>query len=234
MSVKRDGSDVGKEVVGERVVELVESGMVVGFGTGSTVGVFLRELAGRDVDVVGVCTSFDTELLARRLGFDVRSLSSVGSVDLAVDGADQVDFDGNLIKGGGAAHFREKVVASFSDRFVCIVDDTKVDSELDLPVPIEVAPFALENVLGEIGCLGGEGVLRSCGEKDGPLVTDNGNFVVDTDFGRIQKPERLSKEISCITGVVEHGLFPGMADSVLVGSSDGVRELREIKGNEER
>ncbi|WGI17719.1 ribose-5-phosphate isomerase RpiA [Methanonatronarchaeum sp. AMET-Sl] len=225
MSVKREGSEMGKRVVARAVVDFIEPGMVVGFGTGSTVRFFLEELSEREVDVVGVCTSFSTESVARDLGLSVRPLGSVGSIDLAVDGADQVDGDGNLIKGGGAAHFREKVVASLADRFICIVDDTKTSSVLDLPVPIEVAPFALEYVLDELEVLSGDPVVRECEEKDGPLVTDNGNFIVDCSFGEILDPFELSQKLSDISGAIEHGLFPGIANEILVGGKEGVTKL---------
>ncbi|RZN61268.1 ribose-5-phosphate isomerase RpiA [Methanonatronarchaeum sp. AMET6-2] len=225
MSVKRIGDDEGKRVVAGWAADLVEPGMVVGFGTGSTVAAFLREVADRGLDVVGVSTSFETSLLARELGVPIRSIENVDGVDLAVDGADQVDGDLNLIKGGGAAHFREKVVGLLGSSFVVIVDETKVDPVLDLPVPVEVAPFAVDLVEREVVEMGGRPVVRSSEGKDGPLVTDNGNFVLDCDFGEIENPVGLGRRLGLLCGVVEHGLFCGLADRVLVGSSEGVREL---------
>lgn len=224
------GAEAAKRRAGERAAEAVEDGTVVGLGTGSTAA-FATRAIGRAVeaglDVRGVPTSFESRALAREVGVPLVGLDEVDGLDLAIDGADQVAEGANaLVKGGGAAHAREKVVAAASDRFLVVVDETKLAPRLDRPVPVAVLPEAWNPVARTIRDLGGEPALREGSGKDGPVVTDDGNLVLDCDFGPVDDPAALAGRLSPVPGVVEHGLFVGMADAVYVGSGDGV-EVRE-------
>jgi len=147
----------------------------------------------------------------------------VDGVDIAIDGADQLVHDtGSCIKGGGAAHSREKLVASAADTVHLVVDETKLTDALDHPVPLEVLPDAHAVVADAIRALGGEPTLRDAANKDGPVVTDNGNLVCDVDFGTISDPKSVATRLSAVTGVVEHGLFVECATTISVGHADGV------------
>ena len=222
--MKQGGSDAAKRAAGQSAAEAVEDGMVVGLGTGSTAAHAIRAI-GRQVDagldVVGVPTSFQSRELAREAGIPLADLDEV-SVDLAIDGADEVA-DGDLIKGGGAAHAREKIVDASADRFLVVADPTKTAKTLSHPVPVEVLPAARTTVAERVRRLGGEPALRRAERKDGPVVTDNGNLVLDCAFGPIEEPAALGRDLASLPGVVEHGLFVGLADAVHVGREDGVR-----------
>jgi len=224
--VKRGGDDGAKRRAGESAADTVDDGMVVGLGTGSTAAHAIRAI-GRAVDggldVAGIPTSYQSRALARESGVPLTSLSEAAP-DVAIDGADQVA-GRVLIKGGGAAHAREKLVDAAADRFAVVVDERKLVDALDAPVPIEVLPAAREPVAGAVRDLGGDPDLRAAANKDGPVVTDNGNLVVDADFGRIEDPAGLAREVAALPGVVEHGLFVDLADEIHVGSDDGVEVL---------
>ncbi|WP_458207242.1 ribose-5-phosphate isomerase RpiA [Haladaptatus sp. NG-SE-30] len=218
------GSDEAKRNAGESAAEAVEDGMVVGLGTGSTAAHAIRAI-GRKVDagldVQGVPTSFQSRQLARDEGIPLVDLDSVSAIDLAIDGADQ--FAGpHLIKGGGAAHAREKVVDGAANRFLVVADPSKAAERLSHPVPVEVLPAARTTVADDVCVLGGDPTLREAAHKDGPVVTDNGNLVLDCAFGEIYSPGELAGDLASIPGVVEHGLFVGMADEIHVGTDDGV------------
>jgi ribose 5-phosphate isomerase A len=219
------GTDDQKRRAAERAAELVSSGATVGLGTGSTAAFAIRAL-GRAVadgaDVRGVATSFASRELAREVGIPLVSLDEVSTVDVAIDGADQLDADLNLIKGGGAAHAREKIVDAMADRFVVVADPSKVTETLDRTVPLEVLPDARTAVAARVETLGGEAALRRADRKDGPVVTDNGNLVLDCDFGAVADPASLATDLSETPGVVEHGLFVDVADEAYVGTDDGV------------
>ncbi|ELZ16290.1 ribose-5-phosphate isomerase A [Natrinema thermotolerans DSM 11552] len=229
------GSDAAKRRAGERAAEDVADGFVVGLGTGSTTAYAIRAL-GRAVDdgleIRGVPTSFQSRQLALEVGIELTDLDAVDGLDLAIDGADQVVDDadaaahGALIKGGGAAHAREKLVDAAADRFVVVADPSKLTTRLERSVPVAVLPDAHTVVADRIRDLGGEPTLRDAGEKDGPVVTDNGNLVLDCAFGAIDDPDELAARLSAIPGVVEHGLFVGMADATYVGTDDGVEVRR--------
>ncbi|MDS0281896.1 ribose-5-phosphate isomerase RpiA [Haloarcula onubensis] len=226
--MKQGGSDAAKRAAGESAAEAVEDGMVVGLGTGSTTAHAIRAIGGQvdaGIDVVGVPTSFQSRELAREVGIPLSDLDEV-SVDLAIDGADEVA-DGDLIKGGGAAHAREKVVDASADRFLVVADPTKTADVLSHPVPVEVLSAARTTVAASVRDLGGEPTLRQAERKDGPVVTDNGNLVLDCEFGPIEAPGALGSELAGLPGVVEHGLFVGLADAVHVGGEDGVT-VREL------
>jgi len=219
------GTDDQKRRAGERAAAEVEDGDVVGLGTGSTAAHAIRAL-GRAVDegldVVGVPTSFDSRQLAREAGIPLRALDEIERIDLAIDGADQLDAALNAVKGGGAAHAREKVVDAAAERFVVVADPSKTAEALSHPVPVEVLPDARPAVERDVAALGGDPVLRRAERKDGPVVTDNGNLVLDCDFGAIAEPAALASDLAAVPGTVEHGLFVGLADAAYVGTDDGV------------
>ncbi|WP_254762416.1 ribose-5-phosphate isomerase RpiA [Natrinema marinum] len=229
------GSDGAKRRAGERAAEDVEDGFVVGLGTGSTTAHAIRAL-GRAVDdgleIRGIPTSFQSRRLALEVGIPLTDLDAVDGVDLAIDGADQVVDDpeggshGALIKGGGAAHAREKLIDAAADRFVVVADPSKLADRLERPVPVEVLPDARPVVAERLREMGGEPTLRDAERKDGPVVTDNGNLVFDCAFGAIDDPDALAARLSRIPGIVEHGLFVGLADATYVGSADGVSVRR--------
>ena len=217
------GSERAKRNAGEYAAELVEDGMVVGLGTGSTAAHAIRALGqavDSGLDVQAIPTSFQSRELAREVGIPLVELDE-GTPDLAIDGADQVA-DGDLVKGGGAAHAREKYVDGAASRFVVVADPSKVADRLDYPIPVAVLPGARTVVADDIRSLGGEPTLRVATQKDGPVVTDDGNLVLDCDFGAVEEPGDLAAELSALSGVVEHGLFVGMADEVVVGTENGV------------
>ncbi|QZP36655.1 ribose-5-phosphate isomerase RpiA [Halobaculum magnesiiphilum] len=219
------GTEAAKRAAGEAAAAEATDGDVVGLGTGSTAAHAIRDLGERvaeGLDIEGVATSYQSRALAREVGIPLLSLSDVARVDLAIDGADQVALDENaLVKGGGAAHAREKVVASAADEFLVVADDSKLADRLEHPVPVEVLPDALARVERAVRDAGGDPTLRDAERKDGPVITDNGNLVLDCDFGTVSEPASLARELSGVAGVVEHGLFVGMADAVFVGDDDG-------------
>ncbi|SEQ79079.1 ribose-5-phosphate isomerase RpiA [Natrinema salaciae] len=229
------GSDEAKRRAGERAAAAVEDGFVVGLGTGSTTAHAIRAI-GRAVDdgleIRGIPTSFQSRQLALEVGVPLTDLDAVDGVDLAIDGADQVVDDrdaaafGALIKGGGAAHAREKLVDTAADRFVVVADPSKLTDRLERSVPVAVLPDAHSVVADRIRALDGEPTLRDAERKDGPVVTDNGNLVLDCAFGRIDDPDELATRLSGIPGVVEHGLFVGVADATYIGTDDGVEVRR--------
>lgn len=203
--------------------------MTVGLGTGSTVAYTIRKLGevvrARRWKILGVATSLATERLAREVGLPLISLEEVEGVDVAIDGADEVDPKLNLIKGGGGAHFREKVVARSARSVVIVVDASKVVPVLGtrMAVPAEVHPFGWRQTKVALESLWCTAALRTVGED--PFRTDNGNYIVDCKFGAIPKPEKLEREINNVPGVLENGLFVGLADVVLVAGAEGVRTL---------
>lgn len=217
------GTEAQKRRAGESAAATVPDGSVVGLGTGSTAAAAIRAL-GRRADaglaVRAIPTSYQSRQLAREASVPLVTLEDA-TPDVAIDGADLVaDFD--LIKGGGAAHAREKLVAAAADRLAVVVDETKLADTLDRPVPVELLPDAVPVVEPALEALGGEPTLRAAERKDGPVVTDNGNLVVDCAFGEIDAPDDLAADIAAVPGVVEHGLFVGMADEIHVGTDSGV------------
>ncbi|MFC7135943.1 ribose-5-phosphate isomerase RpiA [Halobaculum litoreum] len=225
------GSEAAKRAAGEAAAAAVSDGDRVGLGTGSTAAHAVRRLGERvadGLDVEAVATSYQSRALAREVGVPLLDLADVARVDVAVDGADQVAAGANaLVKGGGAAHAREKVVAATADRFLVVADDSKLADGLDYPVPVEVLPDALARVERAVVDAGGDPTLRAAERKDGPVVTDNGNLVLDCDFGTVAEPGALARTLSDTAGVVEHGLFVGLADAVYVGDADGDVSVRE-------
>jgi len=216
-----------KRAAAERALELVKPGTIVGLGTGSTARYFIEALAARvrnGLKVQAVVTSLETRAQAEAGGIPVTEKVD-GSLDLAVDGADEIDPAVNCVKGRGGALLREKIVAHASRRFVLIADETKLVGRLGRgPIPIEVLPFLWEATSRSIESLGGRPELRMA--PGGPFKTDNGNLVLDSSFGAVDAA--LGVAIHAIPGVIEHGLFFGMAKAAIVGSATGVRVLGEL------
>mgnify|MGYP001393859678 FL=1 len=214
-----------KIAVAKAAVDQIEDGMVLGLGSGSTAALMIKSLGeklkeGSLRDIVGVTTSFQGEVLATQLGIPLKAFSAVSQIDLAIDGADEVDPAFQLIKGGGACHVQEKLVASLADRFVVVVDSTKIVKKLNLDfrLPVEVLPSAWQLVQKRIKSLGAEASLRMAKKKAGPIVTDQGNLVLDVAFSNgIEDPEALEQQLNNIPGVLENGLFINLTDEVLVG-----------------
>jgi len=222
-------SDIQKAKAGAAAAALVEAGMTVGLGTGTTAAHFVRALAARKLDVQGVSTSEATEALAHELGIRTLSLDQARAIDLTVDGADEIGPGLSLIKGGGAALLREKLVWEASRRCIVIADASKVSAVLgSFPLPIEVVRFghphtasAIADVLIDFDLPAPR--LRT---KDGaPVVTDSGNFIYDAGRGAIEEPAQLASALKSITGVVDHGLFLDMADQAFVAGDTGVESL---------
>lgn len=213
-----------KRRAGRSAAETVENGAVVGLGTGSTAAEAIRVLGQRvdaGLDIIGIPTSYQARTAAMEAGVPLTDLGESESLEVAVDGADQI-VDDVAIKGGGAAHTREKIVAAAADEVHLVVDETKLAETLDHPVPVAVIPAARSTVSRAIRSMGGEPTLRAASRKDGPVVTDEGNLVLDCAFGSITAPNRLSQSLSEIPGVVEHGLFIDLADVIHVGRSEDV------------
>jgi ribose 5-phosphate isomerase A len=222
------GDETSKRAAGRAAAELVEDGTAVGLGTGSTVRFAMERLAERIRDglsIVGVPTSHQTAMRARALGIPLASLNDSPRLALAIDGADQVDSALRLIKGRGGAQAREKAVAAAADRLVIVVDEAKLADPLSAPVPIEVLPFACAFAASRLAALGGSGTVREAVSKDGPVVTDNGGFVIDWSFGPIADPEGLERAIESIPGVTAAGLFTEFSEKtvVIVGCEGGCR-----------
>ena len=204
-----------KRAAAQAAAMLVPPGATVGLGSGTTVAHFLAALARRNLELTCVATSPATEERARTLGLSVQPFDRLDRLDIAVDGADQVDSELWLVKGGGAAHTREKVVAASAERFVVIVSSDKVVDRVGPPVPLEVLRFGLAATLRRLGELG-EAVVR-----EGVPVTADGNVIVDF-LGKVGDPNELASALAAVPGVVEHGLFPpSLVSEVLVGLADG-------------
>jgi ribose 5-phosphate isomerase A len=225
---KAASASPGKKAAGKAAADLVTDGMVVGLGTGSTAAYTIEELGKRvaeGLDILAVVTSYQSEMLAIEAGIPLTTLAEHPVIDIAIDGADQIDSNLNAIKGGGAAHTREKVVAQSAKRFVVVVDGSKVTGKLDRPVPLEVLPYARNLAMQKIAELGAKPILRLAVRKDGPVITDNGNFIIDADFGVIDDPAELGLKLSTCTGIVGHGIFTNV-DEVYIGKKDGKVEVR--------
>jgi len=218
-----------KQAAGRAAAKLVRDGDVVGLGTGSTAYfavVALGERVKAGLKIVGIPTSVKTGDLARQLGIPLTTLDETPQIDITLDGADEVDPKLNLIKGGGGALLREKVIATATKNMVVVVDSSKVVSVLGkFPLPIEVISFARTVVENKIVSLGASPKLRT--KTDGsPYLTDNGNQILDCSFGKIADPAALALVLSDTPGIVEHGLFIGLAKVALVGRGDAVEEIR--------
>lgn len=227
-----DANQELKQVVGVRAAKYVENGNVVGLGTGSTAAFFVQELGRRQAQeglrITCVATSFSSSVLASQNGLTVLPLESFDSLDISVDGADEIDPSLNLIKGGGAAHTREKLVHAMSRRFIVIADDSKRSSRLGtrFRVPVECIPSSVKFVQRRIVEMGAQCELRMArAGKDGPIVTDNGNLVIDVSM-EISDPLLIEQELNCIPGVLENGIFARhRPDLALIAGPGGIEEI---------
>ena len=219
-----------KKLAAEKAAEKVKDGMILGLGTGSTVEFTLRKLGERikkeKLKIKGIPTSIHTKRVAKEENIPLTTLEENPEIDLTIDGADEVDSFLNLIKGGGGALTREKIIAFHSKKEIIIVDDSKVVKALgiDFDLPVEVVKFAwtaTKKALEEFNC---EVKLREIMEGE-PYITDNGNYILDCEFERIDNPEEMESDINNIPGVVENGLFIGLVDEVIVGGKQGIVTL---------
>ena len=218
---QRTPQDLAKEEAGRRAAAYVTDGMRVGLGTGSTVHWTIIELGERKLDIVCTATSVQTHDLALSLGLKVISPDEIGALDIAIDGADEVDPALNLTKGGGGAHTREKIVAQMAARFIVVVDESKLVDHLGpFGIPLEVLDFAPAVVAARVQALGASAVT------DRGRRTDNGNLIFDAAFGSITDPADLARKLEAIPGIVEHGIFlADLVERVVIAGVDGTREL---------
>ncbi|MFP3985574.1 MAG: ribose 5-phosphate isomerase A [Candidatus Bathyarchaeia archaeon] len=228
-----DWRENAKKLAAAHAARHVKDGFIVGLGSGTTVAYAFQELARRirkeELHIYGVPTSYQAFSLAIQNMIPITTLDEHPQLDVTIDGADQVDEKLDTIKGMGGALTREKIVASASKTNVIIVDETKLTKKLGTaqPVPIEVLPFALSPVMAKLARLGGKSLLREAKMKLGPVVTDNGNFLLDVDFGPISNSKKLNQTLKTIPGIVETGLFVEMADVVYVGGKDAVQKIEK-------
>lgn len=236
MTAGLDPVKVMKQEVGRAAASRVQSGSIVGLGTGSTTAFAIQFLgerlkSGELQDIKGIPTSFQASVLAKQYGIPLTTLDEVEKIDIAIDGADEVDPNKNLIKGGGAAHTREKIVDSLADLFIVVVDNSKLVDRLGstFPLPLEVLPVAIAPVMKAVEKLGGSPELRMAVKKDGPVITDQGNMILDVKFEAIDNPAEMEKVLNNIPGVLDNGLFVNVADIVLIGEvKDGQASVREF------
>ena len=214
-----------KQIVADAAIKEVKSDMILGLGSGSTAALMIKSLAheissGKLKNIKGVATSFQSEVLALELDIPLIDLASVSQIDLAIDGADEVDPAFQLIKGGGGCHVREKLVATKADKLLIVVDESKLVQNLNLsfPLPVEVLPNAWKQVQDVISEINGSSTLRMATKKAGPVVTDQGNLILDVLFNDgIRNPKEIEMIVNNIPGVLENGLFVDLTDKVLVG-----------------
>ena len=222
-----DNIELSKKSAGEKAVEFISDGMIVGLGTGSTAEYAIKKLSQRireeNLDIIGIPTSIQTEKLAGKLGIKLSDLNEYPEIDVDIDGADEIDPEFNLIKGGGGAHVREKIVANASKEFIVIADHTKHVNGLRYPVPVEVLPFSWRLVEIRLECLGGIPRLRKKVKTE--FKTDNGNMIIDTEFAGFD-PLKLEDKLNSIPGVVDNGIFSlRRPDKVIIGTGSDVKIL---------
>ncbi|MCB0729910.1 MAG: ribose-5-phosphate isomerase RpiA [Ignavibacteriae bacterium] len=222
-----------KKLAAEKAVEEIESGMVVGLGSGSTVFYAIQKLAqeirtGNLLNIVAIASSIQTEKLANKLDIPLITFHDKQKIDVTIDGADEVDKYLNLIKGGGAAHLREKILVQASDKFIVVIDDSKLSNKLGekWAVPVEVIKFASPVISSFIESINGEPNLRTY-ESGIPVLTDEGNYIIDANFGVIQNPFELAEKLENRAGIVEHGLFLRLSSKVIVAGQDGIKILEK-------
>jgi ribose 5-phosphate isomerase A len=217
-----------KKIAAEKATEEVQNGMVVGLGTGSTVYYALLKLGKmvRDgLNIIGIPTSDGTEKIAVEQNIPLSTLAAHPTIELTIDGADEVDAHLNLIKGGGAALVREKIIANASKRILIVVDESKVSRVLGttFALPVEIVQFGWEATQREVNKICGKSDLR--GGVESPLITDNGNYILDCHFDGIPEPEKVELQLNNIPGVVENGIFVNRADKVIIGTSTGIQYM---------
>ncbi len=216
--------DVERQNAAAEAVKYIKENDVVGLGTGSTAYFAIKqiaELVRNGLKIKGVPTSEKSALLAADLGIELVDINDVSAIDVTIDGADEFTKSRQLIKGGGGALFREKIVASLTKKEIIIADSGKYVEQLGkFKVPVEVVPLALNYVQRQLSGIGGKGILRQ--REHSPFVTDNGNYILDADFGLIDDPATLSERLNAIDGILAHGLFVNLATMVIMGKHDGV------------
>jgi ribose 5-phosphate isomerase A len=234
LTPKKEWIEEAKRNAALEAVKHVKDNFVIGLGSGSTAAYAIEEIGNRikreKIHVSAVPTSYQAFMLAVRHGIPITTLEEHPILDLTIDGADQIDDELNLIKGKGGALTREKIVASASKKLIIVADErkkVKFLGENNHPVPIEVIPFATPIVMHKIKEMGGKPFLRESNKKVGPVITDNGNVIIDVDFGLINEPAELNRKLKVLPGVVETGLFVKMADLVYLGERFGVKKLGE-------
>jgi ribose 5-phosphate isomerase A len=237
LKAKFDSKEEEKKNAASEAVKHVKNGFSIGLGTGSTAAYAIKELGRRvkheGIRVLGVPTSYEALTLAVENGISTTTLEEHPTLDLTIDGTDQIDPELNLIKGMGGALAQEKIVASVSRKLIIIADSTKkVETlgEKHHPVPVEVLPFAAPVIARRIKQMGGKPTLRQGSGKVGPVITDNGNVIIDAEFGLIREPSELSSELKSLPGVVETGIFVNMASLAYVGTRSTVEKIeRKLK-----
>jgi ribose 5-phosphate isomerase A len=228
---QHSATDELRQAAANAAAARVEDGMIVGLGSGGTARLAVSAIGQRvkaGLRIIGIPTSEKTADLARGLGIPLSTLGDHGQIDLAIDGADEVEVGTlNLIKGGGGNQLREKIVATASSQLLIVVDEAKVVPQLGMraKVPVEVAQFGWQATARKLSGLKSDPVLR-LGSGGEPFVTDGGNYILDCAFGLIESAEVLQRELDSVVGVVEHGLFVGLAFQVVVGTSEGVKRLK--------
>ncbi len=234
MKPKKEWIEEAKRNAALAAVKHVKDNFVIGLGSGSTAAYAIEEIGNRirrkEIRVSAVPTSYQAFMLAVKHGIPITTLEEHPILDLTIDGADQIDDELNLIKGMGGALTREKIVASASKKLVIVADErkkVKFLGENNHPVPIEVIPFATPIVMHKIKEMGGKLFLRESNTKVGPVITDNGNVIIDADFGLVHEPAELNRKLKVLPGVVETGLFVKMADLIYLGERSGVRKLEK-------
>lgn len=241
LTIKADLGDIGanmntmnelKQAAGVRAANMIQDGMTVGLGTGSTATYMVDHLAKRireeGIKVKAVSTSWSTTLQCRKCGIPLMEMGEVSHLDIVIDGADEIDPSRNLIKGRGAAHLLEKIVASMADTYIIIADSSKKVNQLGekFAVPLEILPNAIALVSARVKALGATVTVRmGAPGKDGPVISDSGNLIADASFGLIKDPAQLAHDLEHIPGLIGHGLFIGMADKVILASENGLEEF---------
>ncbi len=207
-------------------VKEIKDGMIVGLGTGSTAKyaiLKLGEMVKEGLDIIGIATSLESERIAKQVGINVADINEYDSIDITIDGADQVDDNLNLIKGGGGALLREKIIASCSKREIIVVDESKIVSGFSFPLPVEVVKFGWKRTAEKLAKLNFKPRIRH------GFVTDNGNYILDCEYDKLENVEEMEAEINNLPGVVENGLFIGLASEVIIGKKEGTEIMRKIK-----
>jgi ribose 5-phosphate isomerase A len=234
LNPKSESAEKVKKMAALEAVKHVKDGFIVGLGSGSTAAYAIeqigKEIARKKLHVLGVPTSYQAFMLAVKRRIPITTLDEHPVLDLTIDGADQVDAHLNLIKGMGGALTREKIVACASKQNIIVADASKkvrVLGENGQPVPIEVLPVAVAFVMRRLKEIGGKPIIREGTGKVGPVITDNGNLILDVNFGLLRRPADLARDLKAVSGILETGLFVGMTDIVYVGKSSGVEKLEK-------
>ncbi|GAA5818497.1 MAG: ribose-5-phosphate isomerase RpiA [Methanobrevibacter sp. CfCl-M3] len=218
-----------KKIVGFEAAKEVKDGDIVGLGTGSTMEYFIKKLGERieneEIEIMGIPTSYQSFLLAKELNIPVTTLDEY-DIDIAIDGADEIDKDLNLIKGGGGAHTLEKIVDYSAKVFIVIADESKLVENLgNSPVPLEIISESVKPVFSTLRDMGSEPIIRMAKHKVGPVISDNGNFIIDAKFPIVNNPVQLEKDLNSIPGVVENGIFSQMTDKAIIACENGLKKI---------